>query len=325
MGKKSKRGVGKGKAKNLPGWHDKLSAATPENVAALPQVDHGWLCAVFGEKQGTAVLGIMDITNQVRGEGDVGRVMNLGPCPDPADEAGDIASALLATMMGPSQPTARDLPEYYLPRRPAWVLLQKELEAALGTVEKVLGAVGIAVKLNTPEALAEGGEDAAEDSTGRTATWEAGLAMGATVENVSELPMEKGDVWEASMSMLEDADAGRKECFLAVEDVTGETPKEHYPLGFGPCPAATVNPDGMVRCLFAVMLSPRGAGEPAKDGEKEGENDEPVGDKDKKKDEKDCHGKARRPGRVVIDKFLEPYLEHLQAKLSPAGISVELV
>eukprot|EP00566_Odontella_aurita_P018543 CAMPEP_0113582582 /NCGR_PEP_ID=MMETSP0015_2-20120614/31997_1 /TAXON_ID=2838 /ORGANISM="Odontella" /LENGTH=324 /DNA_ID=CAMNT_0000487275 /DNA_START=138 /DNA_END=1112 /DNA_ORIENTATION=+ /assembly_acc=CAM_ASM_000160 len=323
MGKKSKRG-GKEK-KNLPGWHDKLPVATPENVAALPQVDHGWLCAVFGEKQGTPVLAIMDITNQVRGEGSTGRVMNLGPCPDPADEPDRISDALLATMMGPSQPTERDLPEYYRPRRPAWVLLQKELEAALGTVSDALGAVGIAVKLNTPEALAEGGEDAAEDSTGRTATWEIGLAVGATVENVSELPMEKDEVWKASMSMVEDADAGRKECFLAVENVTAESSKEHYPLGFGPCPAATVNPDGMVRCLFAAMLSPRGPGKSAKDDEKEAGDGEPAGDKGKNKGgENEGHSKARRPGRVIIDKFLEPWLEHLQSNFSSVGIAVEL-
>jgi hypothetical protein len=102
------------------------------------------------------------------------------------------------------------------------------------------------------------------------------------------------------MTMLEDPQTGSKECFGAVEDITqGQSEEESYPLGVGPCPPATVNPDGMVRVLLATMLSPR---------KREG-----------------GYGDARRPGRILLDKPLEPWLEHVQSKLQGVELSVEVV
>eukprot|EP00957_Ditylum_brightwellii_P070648 5368227-Ditylum_brightwellii.AAC.1 len=100
--------------------------------------------------------------------------------------------------------------------------------------------------------------------------------------------------------MLMDQQTGAKECFLALEDITaGQSEEESYPLGVGPCPPPTVNPDGMVRAILATMLSPR---------KKEG-----------------GYGEARRPGRLMLDKPLEPWLEHVQSKLREVNVSVEIV
>ena len=174
-------------------------------------------------------------------------------------------------------------------------------------VREALAEVEVAVKLNTPEALAEDTNEVAEDNRGRTATWEAGLEIGASVENVKKLPQKtigskegesaddadkKEEIWKVS--------SGAKECFLAIEDITEGTDEESsYPLGVGPCPAPTLNPDGMVRSIFATMLAPR-----AKKG--------------------GYSGDGRRPQRIVIDQPLEPWLEHLQSKLGEVDVAVEL-
>ena len=317
MGKKSKS---KPSEADLPQWHEALDRATSANVAALPLVDHGWICTLIQadkRKHKHGILAILDITNRVRGEGMEPRFQNIGPCPDPGKNGGDIVKALLATMIQP-QPTPRNEdPAYFAPRRPAWVLLEKELEPCLDVVREALAEVEVAVKLNTPEALAEDTNDVAEDNRGRTATWEAGLEIGATVENVKKLPQrkannnekggddgkdkeEKDEVWKVSMVMLADESNGAKECFLAIEDITDGTDEESsYPLGVGPCPAPTLNPDGMVRSIFATMLAPR-----AREG--------------------GYSGDGRRPCRILIDKPLEPWLEHLQNKLGEVDVAVEL-
>ena len=323
MGKKSKS---KPSEVDLPQWHEALDRATSTNVAALPLVDHGWICTLIHadtRKHKHGILAILDITNRVRGEGMEQRFQNIGPCPNPRKNGGkrDIVKALLATMIQP-QPTPRgDSKEYFAPRRPAWVLLEKELEPCLGVVREALAEVEVAVKLNTPEALAEDTNDVAEDNSGRTATWEAGLEIGATVENVKKLPQRKGnsneevsddgkgkdekddEVWKVSMVMLADESNGAKECFLAIENITdgtdGTDEESSYPLGVGPTPAPTLNPDGMVRSIFATMLAPR-----AREG--------------------GYSGDGRRPYRIIIDKPLEPWLEHLQNKLGEVDVAVEL-
>lgn len=306
MGKKSKsKAVATStKQEDLPQWHAALPKATVEFVAELPQHDHGWLCTIIrtnetDKTQPHGILAILDITNQVRGEGNMPRYMNIGPCPSPEIEADEIAKALLATMVAP-QINPKDVAEYYQPRRPAWILLEKSLEPCLKAVATTLSSVNVIVKLNTPEALAEDPEAAAEDNQGRKATWDIGLAMGPTVENVRTLSQESEQIWKFSMTMLMDQQTGSKECFGAVEDITkGQSDEESYPLGVGPCPPATVNPDGMVRVLLATMLSPR---------KREG-----------------GYGEARRPGRILLDKALEPWLEHVQSKLQEVQVSVEIV
>ena len=302
MGKTPKQSTSK--QKDLPGWHDAKPKATVEQVSKLPQVDHGWICTLI-RTEGTeknhphGILAILDITNRVRGEGTAPRYMNIGPCPNPKEDANEVATAILATMIAPAKSPVRDEPEYFQPRRPAWVLLEKDLLPCFDTVASKLAEVDVAVKLNTPEALACD-ESAAEDNRGRVATWDAGLAIGATTDNVSKLSQNENHVWKCSMTMLQDEQTGAKECFLAVEDITdGPTESDaSYPLGAGPCPAATVNPDGMVRALYATMLSPR-----AREG---------------------GYGDARRPGRIILDKPLEPWLEHLQSKFDAVGIPVEV-
>jgi len=120
--------------------------------------------------------------------------MNIGPCPNPTKQAEDIAKALLATMVKPQPCRGNNDPEYYAPRRPAWILMEKELQPALKVVQGQLSQVNVVVKLNTPEALVAEDDNGtnnhneAEDSRGRMATWEAGLAIGATAENVLNLP-----------------------------------------------------------------------------------------------------------------------------------------
>lgn len=310
MGKKSRAKAPSAPQKNkkeekeeLPQWHDALPKATVENVLELEQVDHGWICTILrteaiNKKHHHGILAIMDITNRVRGEGMDARYMNVGPCPNPRTEGGDIAKALFATMMQPHPGPKDDAPEYFAPRRPAWVLLEKDLANCLDLVQETLASVNVAVKLNTPEALAEG-QDEAEDNNGRTATWDAGLAIGATADNVSKLPEKENEIWKCSMTMLEDESTSAKECFMAVEDITDGTDEDKsYPLGVGPCAAPTLNPDGMVKALFATMLSPR-----AKEG---------------------GYGTGRRPGRVILDKALEPWMEHLQQKVGAVEVAVEL-
>ena len=290
--------------KDLPGWQEALPKATVENVSELPLVDHGWICTLIrteatDKTHPHGILVILDITNRVRGEGTEPRYMNIGPCPNPDAEADKIAKALLATMLAPSKSTRKDLAAYYQPRRPAWILLEKDLKPCLEVVTNTLATVDVVVKLNTPEALTDQ-ENTAEDNNGRMATWDAGLAIGATADNASKLSQDERHVWKCSMTMLQDERTGAKECFLAVEDITdGQAGSdESYPLGVGPCPAPTVNPDGMVRALFATMLSPR-----AREG---------------------GYGDARRPGRVILDKLLEPWLEHVQSKVDGIGVSVEV-
>ena len=307
MGKKSKAKPAQKEAataqQDLPQWHAALRDATEENVSQLNQVDHGWLCTIIrteatDNSHPYGILAILDITNQVRGEGTSPRFMNIGPCPSPETEAEDIAKAIMATMVAP-QPNSKDAPEYYQPRRPAWILLEKSLAPCLEIVANILANVDVIVKLNTPEALAEDPDNAGEDNRGRRATWDIGLAMGATIENVLKVSQEKEGLWKCSMTMLQDERTGSKECFLAVEDVTeGQSEDASYPLGVGPCPPPTVNPDGMVRALLATMLSPR---------KKEG-----------------GYGEARRPGRILLDKALEPWLEHIQSKVDALGVSVEV-
>eukprot|EP00957_Ditylum_brightwellii_P059640 4527273-Ditylum_brightwellii.AAC.1 len=69
----------------------------------------------------------------------------------------------MATMAQP-QKNPHGVPEYYEPRRPAWVLLEKSLEPCLEVVATKLAEVDVIVKLNTPEALAEDPETEAEDN-----------------------------------------------------------------------------------------------------------------------------------------------------------------
>mmetsp|Transcript_3490 Transcript_3490/g.7656 ORF Transcript_3490/g.7656 Transcript_3490/m.7656 type:complete len:311 (+) Transcript_3490:221-1153(+) len=310
MGKKSKKTTATEES-DLPQWHSALPTATIETVSELPQVDHGWIGTIIHadkRKHKHGILAILDITNRVRGEGMEARYMNIGPCPNPTKRADDIAKALLATMIKPQPVRGNDDPEYYAPRRPAWILMEKELQPALKVVQGQLSQVNVVVKLNTPEALAAEDDDTgtnhhneAEDSRGRMATWEAGLAIGATAENVLNLPQTKNEIWKCSMTMLQEESTNQKECFFAIENITNGSEEENsYPLGVGPCPAATLNPDGMIRALFATMLSPRG---------KEGgySND------------------GRRPERVVLDTALEPWLEHVLNRLEPVGVTAELL
>lgn len=305
MGKKSKpKAVAAPKENDLPQWHESLSKATVENVSELKKQDHGWLLTIMRTKETDkthphGILAILDITNQLRGEGTMPRYMNIGPCPDPETQAEDLALAIMATMIQP-QTNPKDVAEYYEPRRPAFVLLEKILEPCLETVATKLAEVDVIVKLNTPEALAEDNPEAsAEDNRGRKATWDIGLAMGATVESVTKLKQEKDQLWKCSMTMLMDPATGAKECFLALEDITeGQSEDTSYPIGVGPCPAPTVNPDGMVRAILATMLSPR---------KKEG-----------------GYGEARRPGRIMLDKPLEPWQEHVQSKLQAVDVSLEI-
>lgn len=302
MGKKSKAKPAAAE-NDLPQWHASLSKATVDFVSELPQRDHGWLCTIIrteetDKKHLHGILAILDITNQIRGEGTTPRYMNIGPCPSPTDGADDIAKGIMATMVAP-QANPSDDQEYYQPRRPAWILLEKSLEPCLETVAATLTSIDVIVKLNTPEALADDPETEAEDNRGRKATWDIGLAMGPTAKNVLQLSQENEEIWKFSMTMLLDPATGSKECFGAVEDITkGQSEEDSYPLGVGPCPPATANPDGMVRVLLATMLSPR---------KKEG-----------------GYGEARRPGRILLDKPLEPWLEHVQRKLEEVKVSVEV-
>ena len=309
MGKKGKSTTKATAEADLPQWHAALPKATVENVLELPQVDHGWIVSLINaekrsledkSKHKFGILAILDITNRVRGEGMDARFQNIGPCPNPKKNAGDIAKALLATMIKPQPTPKNDNPEYFAPRRPAWVLIDKDLSPCLSTVRDTLAAANIAVKLNTPEALAED-NDEAEDNHGRTATWQLGLEMGATAENVNKLKQNDDEVWKCSMVMLEDESTGGKECFMALEDITkGADEESSYPLGAGPCAAPTVNPDGMVKAIFATMLAPR--------AEKGGHS-----------------GDARRPNRLILDKPLEHWLEHVQTQLDAVGVAVELL
>ena len=322
MGKKSKSASAtKTSEADLPQWHEALDRATTANVNALPLVDNGWIATIINadkRKHKHGILAILDITNRVRGEGTNARFQNIGPCPDPSKNGEGIAKALLATMIQPQPAPKNDDPAYFAPRRPAWVLLEKELEPCLNVVREALAEVEVAVKLNTPEALAEDVNEVAEDNRGRTATWAYGLEIGASAENCKKLPQktieskdeesaddankqeEKEEVWKVSMVMLADESSDAKECFLAIEDITDGTDEESsYPLGVGPCPAPTLNPDGMVRSIFATMLAPR-----AKAG--------------------GYSGDGRRPQRIVIDQPLEPWLEHLQSKLGEVDVAVEL-
>jgi len=216
----------------------------------------------------------------------------------PEEVRDDIADALLATMLRP-QPTPRgDSAEYFSPRRPAWVLIERDLSPCLAAVRDTLAKVDVVVKLNTPEALAEDAEEG-EDARGRTATWQLGLEMGATAENVGRLGQNDGEVWKMSMVMLEDESTGAKECFVALEDITrGAEEGSSYPLGAGPCAAPTANPDGLVKVAFATMLAPRAEGGGLS------------------KDQ-------RRPGRLLLDGPLVPWAEHLQERLGAVGVAVE--
>ena len=299
MGKKSKA-TGTKQEEDLPQWHSALPKATVENVMELPQVDHGWICTLIksDKKQKFGILAILDITNRVRGEGMHARFMNIGPCPNPKTKGEDIAKALFATMIQPQPAPKNDDPDYFAPRRPAWILLEKDLKPCLEVVREKLEEAKVVVKLNTPEALSAD-NDETEDSRGRTATWELGYTIGATAVNVVKLPKKESEIWRCSITMLEDEDSGAKECFLALEDITEGTDEESsYPLGVGPCPSPTVNPDSMVRAIFATMLAPR-----AKEGGHSGD--------------------ARRPGRLILDKYLEPWLEHVQSKLDTVDVTVE--
>ena len=288
--------------RDLPQWHAALPSATAENVLELPQVDHGWVVTIIDadrRKHKFGILAILDVTNRVRGEGTAARFQNIGPCPNPRKDAGGIARALLATMIRPQPAPRGDSAEYFSPRRPAWVLIEKDLSPCLAAVKDALAEVDVVVKLNTPEALAEGAEEG-EDANGRTATWQLGLEMGATADNVGRLGQKDGETWKMSMVMLEDEGTGAKECFVAVEDVTrGADEDSSYPLGAGPCAAPTANPDGLVRAVFATMLAPRAEGGGLS------------------KDQ-------RRPGRLILDGPLEPWAEHLQERLGAVGVAVEL-
>lgn len=277
----------------LPQWHAGLETATIENVSNLKQYDHGWLCTIIPtDDMPHGVLTILDITNRVQGDNSEPCCMNVGPSPDPKTEPVEICKALLATMM---MPNPGNPVEWGMPRRPKWILLDKSLRPCLGLVTSILRTVDVVVKLNAPEALKADGSS----KNGRKATWDAGLAKGATEENVKKLEQNSEHVWKCSMTMIQDPKSGHKECFLAVEEITDGTDEESsYALGVGPCPPVTVNPDGLVQALLATMLSPR-----AKEG---------------------GHDEGRRPGRVVLDKALEPWLEHIQSKTENIGITVEV-
>ena len=61
MGKKSKS---KPSEVDLPQWHEALDRATSDNVAALPLVDHGWICTLIQadtRKHKHGILAILDI------------------------------------------------------------------------------------------------------------------------------------------------------------------------------------------------------------------------------------------------------------------------
>lgn len=89
--------------------------------------------------------------------------------------------------------------------------------------------------------------------------------------------------------MLEDDSTGAKGCFLAVENFTNgpSGSEDSYPFVVGPCPAATANPDGMVRALYATTLSSRA-----------------------------------REGGCGEAKALEPWWEHVQSKVDALGVRV---
>jgi hypothetical protein len=271
----------------LPGWHDALESATIENVSNLKQYDHGWLCTIIPTQDTEfGVLAIMDITHRMNGSSEDPKYMNVGPCPA---KGVDVCKALLATMMQPSL----NLGVWGMPRRPAWILLDTMLQPCLALVSSILATVDVVVKLNTQQAL--------HSETKRKATWDAGLEQGATAENVSKLNQEKDEIWKCSMTMIVDPKSQARECFLAIEDITNGIEEDNsYAVGVGPCAPATVNPDGMVQALLATMLSPRAK-------------------------ERGGFGEARRPGRVILDKSLEPWLQHVQSKTEKAiGVTVEV-
>ena len=127
MGKKSKSAAKTSEA-DLPQWHEALDRATTANVNALPLVDNGWIATIINadkRKHKHGILAILDITNRVRGEGTDARFENIGPCPDPSKNGEDVAKALLATMIQPQPAPKNDDPAYFAPRRPAWVLLER--------------------------------------------------------------------------------------------------------------------------------------------------------------------------------------------------------
>jgi hypothetical protein len=301
-----------------PGWNATLSIATAANVRQLPKVNqHGWMCMVFHHESSDAthphgVLGIMDITNRIRGESNTGRCMAMGGCPDPITEYKDLVLAIFATMMGPATAGGgrgggpRNDDEYYRPRRPGWIILDEELMPSYAYVREALAEVGVDVRLNKAESLQLLNKNTNNNngsSTNNVATWHAGFAIGATVENVRKLPQFKKEIWKCTMSMDElIPGSGKMEAILAVEDVS-----HGFPVGIGPCVAATINPEGMVRAILATMLSPMIVGDERDAGAGAGYFVQP-----------------RRPGRIILDEWLQEWLDLVRAKLVSIDVDVTM-
>jgi hypothetical protein len=290
-----------------PGWNATISIATAANVRRLPQVNqHGWMCMVFHHESSDVthphgVLGIMDITNRIRGESNTGRCMAMGGCPDPIIGYNELVLALFATMMGPATSTSGgiDDDEYYRPRRPGFIILDEELMPLYAFVRQALAKVGVDVRLNRAGSwqlidnnINSNGSDA---SSTNEATWDNGFAIGATVENARNLPQFKKEIWKCTMSMDElIPGSGKMEAILAVEDVS-----HGFPVGIGPCVAATINPEGMIHAMLATMLSPMDLGD-------------------------NVDVQPRRPGRIILDEWLQEWLDLVRAKLVSIDVDVTM-
>lgn len=262
-----------------------MESASIENVSNLKQYDHGWLCTIIPTQD--TERGVLAILDITnRVNGENDEPKTMNVGPCPPKGV-DICKALLATMMQPSL----HMGVWGMPRRPAWILMDTMLQPCVALVSSIMATVDVVVKMNTPQAL----------KSKSRATWSAGLEKGATTTNITNLEQKADEIWKCSMTMIVDPKSQARECFLAIEDITNGSEEENsYAVGVGPCPPVTVNPDGMVQALLATMLSPR-----AKEG--------------------GGFGEARRPGKIVLDKALEPWLGHVQSKAGKAtGITVEV-
>jgi len=288
--------------KNLvPQWAEAMESATIENVSNLKQYNHGWLCTILPsntEETPLGILAILDITNRISGKNQDPKYMNIGPMPP---QGLDIVKALLSTMMKNSYPDKKS--EFGQSRRPAWILLDERMRTCLPLVSSILATVDVVVKLNTPDGLSQ----QTTTTKARKATWEDGLPkVGKTLENIMALPKKQNEIWKCSMTMIVDPKTQARECFLAIEDITkGDNEKDSFPVGVGPCEPITVNPDAAMEAIFATMLCPRNNNTNEKEKEKK-------------------YGEPKRPGKIVLDKALEPWLQHFQCKITE-NVDVEVV
>ena len=336
----------------LPQWHGSLEVATIDAVSQLQQYNHGWLCTILSNDvikdspSPYGVLAILDITTRVNGEASPPRYMNIGPLTlNPASHDGsiEIVKALLSTMYHPNAgnnvkpPKGSPAYDYYIPRRPTWILIDDKplLRDSTALIATLLQTVNVVVKLNSsatlkpndPTKVATTSESTTTSSTvfnGKRATWDAGYELAFDLDNIKVLPQQNpNEIWKCTMTMIQDSDddSSLKECFLVIEDITNGVDEENsFAVGVGPCPAITVNPDGMIHAILATMLCPRRS---SSSNSKEGGNNT-------KKEAHDDDGgngtvvEPRRPGRIILDKALEPWLEYIQSKLNDIDVTVEV-